>query len=338
MTNMILQSLGRQIISWLPAKCALAKGGATLSPSLRTALTARFLSAVAARCACLPADLDTNLGIDQRLRVKISTSKSALLFGAPHLFIGERSSLDLAATLVKYADCFIDVGANIGLYIFYLRCRDGYLKPIYFFEADPDLFSGLKENISRNGLLNVEGFQVAVAEKVGKAIFFQNRTDDSSGTLIKEDWSKHLLQPIEVDKTSFATFVNERQLKNVCAKVDVEGAEELFFDGARSSLDKLKFLIIEILGPAIGRNFPAKLIREANFHAYYINDYRLEHSPLGDFTYAAPFYNWLFCRESPASLRDKLIGTRFQVIASNQSLKSHRSFNCGYCFGASLSS
>jgi FkbM family methyltransferase len=112
------------------------------------------------------------------------------------------------------------------------------------------------EEKSRNGLLNVEGFQVAVAEKVGKAIFFQNRTDDSSGTLIKEDWSRHLLQPIEVDKTSFATFVNERQLKNVC-EVDVEGAEESFFDGARSSLDKLKFLIIEILGPAIGRNFPA---------------------------------------------------------------------------------
>jgi hypothetical protein len=72
--------------------------------------------------------------------VKISSSKSALLFGAPHLFIGERSSLDLAAALLKYADCFIDVGSNIGLYIFYLRCRDGCLKPIYFFEADPDLF------------------------------------------------------------------------------------------------------------------------------------------------------------------------------------------------------
>src|SRR5262249_19731297 len=119
MTNMILQSLGRQIISWLPAKCAIAKGGATLSPSLRTSLMARFLSAVAARCACLPADLDTNLGIDQRLRVKISSSKSALLFGAPHLFISERSSLDLAAALLRCS--FIDVGSNIELCIFYLR-------------------------------------------------------------------------------------------------------------------------------------------------------------------------------------------------------------------------
>ena len=225
--------------------------------SHRTSLMARFLSAVAARCTCLPADLDTNLGIDQRLRVKISSSKLALLFGAPHLFVGERSSLDLAAALMRYSNCFVDVGSNIGLYIFYLRCRDVSLKPIYFFEADPNLFLSLKKNIIRNGLLNVEGFQVAVADKVGKAIFFQNRTDDNSGTLIKEDWSRHLLQPIEVNKTSFAAFVKERELQNICAKVDVEGAEELFFDGARSSLDKLNFLIIEILGPAIGRNFPA---------------------------------------------------------------------------------
>ncbi len=313
----LLQTIGRQIISWLPAKCAIAKGGATLSPSFRTSLTARFLSAVAARCACLPADLDTNLGIDQRLRVKISSSKSALLFGAPHLLVSERSSLDLAAALLKYADCFIDVGSNIGLYIFYLRCRDLSVKPIYYFEADPDLFSSLKANISRNGFKSVEGFPVAMAEKVGKSIFFQNMTDDSSGTLIKEDWSKHLLQRIEVDTTSFAAFVKERQLKNLLAKVDVEGAEQLFLDGAKSSLDKLNFLIIEILGPAVSRKFPARLIREGNFHAYYINDYRLEYSPSGNFTYVEPFYNWLFCRESPASLYDRLIGTRFQIIASS---------------------
>ncbi len=317
MTNMVLQKVGRRIISWLPAKCSIAKGGATLSPSFRTLLTARFLSAVAARCACLPADLDTNLGIDQRLRVKISSSKSALLFGAPHLFVGERSSLDLASALLKYSDCFIDVGSNIGLYIFYLRCRDLSAKPIYYFEADPDLFSSLKANISRNGLQNAEGFSVAMAEKVGKSIFFKNKTDDSSGTLIKEDWSKHLLQRIEVDTTTFAAFVKERQLKNLLAKVDVEGAEQLFLDGAKSSFDKLNFLIIEMLGPAVGRKIPARLIREGNFHAYYINDYRLEHSPSGDFTYVEPFYNWLFCRESPASLREKLIGTRFQVIASS---------------------
>src|SRR5262245_52933857 len=49
----------RQIISWIPAKCALAKGGPTLLLLLRTSLMARFLSAVAARCACRPVGLDS---------------------------------------------------------------------------------------------------------------------------------------------------------------------------------------------------------------------------------------------------------------------------------------
>jgi FkbM family methyltransferase len=314
MTTMVLQNLGRQIVSWLPAKCLVAKRGATLSPSLRTSLSTRFFSAVAARAA-LPANLDTNLGIDKRLRVKISSSKAALLFGAPHLFVGERSTLDLAGALLEHSSCFMDVGSNIGFYVFYLRFRHQSDKPIYYFEPDPALFSHLNSNIMRNGLENVEGFQVAVADSVGKATFFQNRTDDSSGSLIEEDWSKHDLEPIEVDKTTFAAFVTEHELENVCAKVDVEGAEESFLEGAKSDLDRLKFLIIEILGPAIARGFPARMISEGKFHAYYINDYCLEHSPSGSFTYVAPFYNWLFCRETPARLRDKLVGTKFKIDA-----------------------
>jgi FkbM family methyltransferase len=237
-----------------------------------------------------------------------------LLFDAPRFFVGERSSLDLAAALLQYCSCLIDVGSNMGLYIFYLRGRDLSTKPIYFFEPDPALFSRLASNISRNGFRNVEGFQVAMAEKVGRANFFQNRTDDSSGSLVEEDWSKHRLEPIAVETTSFSTFVNERKLEHVCAKVDVEGAEELFVNGARSSLDKLSFLIIEILGPAIGRSLPTRVIKEGKVHGYYINDYCLEHSVAGEFRYVAPFYNWLFCKENPTALRDKLIQTSFRVI------------------------
>lgn len=311
---MTMRSVAKHIISLLPGKVALTKSGASLLPSFRNALTIRFLNAVAEGCAGLPADLDTNLGIDHKLRVRVSSSKSMLLFGAPKLFVGERASLDLAVALLKHSSCFLDIGSNIGLYIFYLRCRDKSLKPIYYFEPDPALFSRLETNIARNRIKHVRGFQVAMAEKSGKDIFFQNRTDDNSGTLVQGDWSQDALKPIEIDKTSFAEFVSKYHLENVCVKVDVEGAEELFFDGAKASFDQLNYLIIEILGPAVSRGFPSKVIREGNLQAYYINDYKLEYSPFGNFSYVAPFYNWLFCRESPTALRNKLIGTKFRVV------------------------
>ena len=158
-----------------------------------------------------------------------------------------------------------------------------------------------------------------MADKSGKAIFFQNETDDSSGTLVQDDWLQHTLKPIEVDKISFGEFVSKYHLSNVCAKVDVEGAEESFFVGARSSLDRLNYLIIEILGPAVQRGLPSKVISGCNFEAYYINDYNLEYSPSGSFAYVAPFYNWLFCRESPTTLRTKLAGTSFRIVFSNAS-------------------
>jgi FkbM family methyltransferase len=311
---MALLQFVKQSLYLLPLKTTIVKGGATARPPLRSKLTARFLSAVAARCKDLPFQLDTNLGIDQKLRIRLSSSKSDLLFGSPKLFIGERASLDLALALSKHCDCFLDVGANIGLYIFYLRCKGLGSKPIYFFEPDPHLFSSLTSNLERNNIENVHGFSLAMAETTGRRTFFRNRTDDLSGTLVQEDWLEATLEPLEIGTTSFSDFARDHGLRNVCAKVDVEGAEDLFFEGASSSLDRLRCLIIEILGPAHERKLPARIITEAGFQAYYINDYRLEYSSSGRFNYVSPFYNWLFCREGPALLRKKLKGTKFKII------------------------
>jgi hypothetical protein len=99
---------------------------------------------------------------------------------------------------------------------------------------------------------------------------------------------------------------------------------KLFFDGAKSTLGKLDYLIIKIHGSAIKRGLPSRIIREGNFHAYYINDYKLEHSLFGECKYVAPFYKWLFCIESPTGLRAKLTGTKFQVVDANASESGSR--------------
>jgi FkbM family methyltransferase len=315
--------LAQYVIS-VPSRAAIIKTGALLPPSLRNGLVLRLLSAFATRCNDLPASLNTNLGIRRNLRVKISSSELTLLFGKPTLFIGERSSLDLTLALFRHTSCFIDVGSNIGIYIFYLRCRDRSDKPIYFFESDPSLFEQLELNISTNRLKCVTGYQAALADSSGKTVLVQIRPDDSSGSLTNVDWSHPILEPIEVERVSFAHFVVAHGLEHVCAKVDVEGDEEAFFDGAKSTLGKLDYLIIKIHGPAIKRGLPSRITREGNFHAYYINDYKLEHSLFGEYKYVEPFYNWLFCIESPTGLRAKLTGTKFQVVEANASESGSR--------------
>lgn len=300
-----IRHLATRCLSSLPLKAAIVRNAAHLPPALRSKLGVRLLRVVAASCSSLPAELRTNLGISSNLSVTVASSKAELIFGAPKLHVAERASLELALQLFNYSDCFLDVGANIGLFLFYLRCNAGSKKPIYFFEPDPDLFSALKSNINANKLDSVTGYQWAMSVVSGQTTFFTNKTDNSSGSLVKEDWSNHTLEPIEVQTTSFSDFVHERRLRGICAKVDVEGAEEAFFEGAKSALDRLSYLIIEILGPAVRRKLPTRIIR-AGFQAYYINDFTLEYTQSGDFTYVPPFYNWLFCREAPTELRGKL--------------------------------
>jgi FkbM family methyltransferase len=317
MAGSVLKSAARHLIAFLPWKGAILRRGASLPPVLRSAASVKFLSEIA-NATGVSVDLDSNLGIDRALRGRIASSKPDLAFGKPKLLIGERSSLDLTRALLQHCECFLDVGSNIGLYVFYLRfsknsCGRFGSKPIYFFEPDPTLFEQLEDNVSRNRLHNVGGFQVAIGNKKGKVIFFRNVTCDSMGTLVKNGQSQHPMEPIEVDQISFDEFAIERRLKNICAKVDVEGAEELFFDGARKCMADTTYLIIEILAPAIERSLPLRLMRDGKFHAYYINDYNLEHSQCGEFTYVHPFYNWLFCKESPSELRDRLKGSRFRV-------------------------
>ena len=70
---------------------------------------------------------------------------------------------------------------------------------------------------------------------------------------------------------------------------------------------------MEMLGPAIKQGMPLRIVQELGFHAYYIHDYQLEHSKDGSFEYVAPFYNWLFCRETPEELK-RLLDARFTVV------------------------
>jgi hypothetical protein len=99
-------------------------------------------------------------------------------------------------------------------------------------------------------------------------------------------------------------------------KVDVENAEASFIDGAATEHERIKFLLIELLEPAIRSGIVSRLIHEWGVQAYYINDHSLEHSTDGSFEYTAPQYNWLFCKLDPHQLAARLRGTRFCVVSS----------------------
>ncbi len=73
-------------------------------------------------------------------------------------------------------------------------------------------------------------------------------------------------------------------------------------------------LILEILEPARKRGLSNHLIQVCGFEGYYINGLTLEYMAAEDWRYIPGEWNWLFCRESPGRLREKLGRSPFRVV------------------------
>jgi len=199
---------------------------------------------------------------------------------------------------------------TMGTSVFFVRDRIGETIPIYLFEPDGKLFDLLYENIIRNKARLMLPYQKAVGSFDGQTTFYRDITSPSQGSLTNDFMREHEIVQVDIEVCTFSQFVKNEKLENACVKVDIENAEFDFLDGANEKLSEVKFLIIEVLGPAVEKGFINRLIKEYSLQAYYIDDYNLRHSTDGYFEYHSPQFNWLFCRENPDSLRHLLAGNR----------------------------
>lgn len=292
----------------------LALGG-SLPPALRTRYSTRFLIALA---SSHPQQglAATNLGISSQLKCLVPATQAQARFGKPSLYAGEFGALELALSLSRDADMFLDIGAHLGMFTFYVSAAGRHGLPIRFMEPDPELFRLIDRNVRSNQLAHVAGYEAAIGSTDGTARFFVNRTDSMSGSLTDVFATQHDVAPVDVRLRSLDSLAIELGFTRACVKVDVENAEFSFLEGAAAALDRVAYLIMEVLGPAHAKGFVPALVAQSGFHAYYINGLQLEPSINGAFTYRAPDYNWLFCRENPSELAERFRGTALKVAQS----------------------
>ena len=273
------------------------------------------MSAIA---GCSPAAaglIETNMGVSNDLQVLLPSAKYQLLYGRPADHTAEYATLELAAFCARGSGAFIDVGANEGMFVFYVanaleRKRDA---DIHFFEPDPVLYERLVANLARNRIA-AHGTMAAVGGSVGRAMFHRNLGDDLSGSLTTAFTHTHATVAVETDVTTLAQHMTAHAVRRACVKVDVEGAAISVWEGARGALDRIDWLICEILGDELKGQLPRRIIAESGWYGYYVRDFELVRSIDGEFEYRAPFYNWLFCPAGPVDLAGLLKGTRFRVL------------------------
>lgn len=297
----------------LPFKLQIIKLAALLPASYKSSVLFRIVSNIATYCN-QSIVIKSNLGINSNYKIEVSISHPIAAFGTPKLYTQEYATLYLLKELLKHSDSFIDVGANLGYFCFYIDEYNPSKKPIHFFEPDPVLFEQLQQNKQKNNKHFI-AHKLAISNTNEPITFYRNLTDDSSGSIKNTFENKHQLEAVTIDSIRFDTFANSLEEQKLLIKVDVEGAEFEFIEGARNKIQSIDFLIIELLQDSIDQKFPEMMIAQHKYHAYYINNFNLEYSNAGEYKYVSPYYNWLFSKYEPAVLGKMLTNTPFVVVA-----------------------
>jgi FkbM family methyltransferase len=188
--------------------------------------------------------------------------------------------LSLIHKLLSYCDCFIDIGANLGVYSVTIA-QVNPQKKVVAVEASKRNYELLKENVRINTLSNCKCILKAVSNQKGTIKFYINPIHDGGGSLIESEFyrtgnvslnvkeyrqrHKEFEHYEEVETTAIDDLVT----LNSIIKIDVEGAE---FDVLKSGVKTFKkglcdVIIVEVLKEKTFYDV-VKLMNGLNYECY----------------------------------------------------------------------
>jgi len=169
----------------------------------------------------------------------------------PVYFLGEyeREISKLVIKIVKQGDVCFDVGANYGWYATLFSSLCGDSGQVHAFEPLPDLFEKLERNMELAGSPeNVFLQPLALGDEI-KDVIIHTFPDLTTGHNSLSPMDQEHYVKTEVKMVTLDSYLSEKNLTRVdFLKVDIEGAELLFLQGARSlfKLDRPPFLLMEM--------------------------------------------------------------------------------------------
>lgn len=165
---------------------------------------------------------------------------------APQLY--DRREINYMLSRLRPGDCFVDVGAHIGLYALLASRRIGPAGRVLAVEACQETHSILNDNLRLNGIANVQVVNIAVSDSRGKATLQIAPENAGRNSLLQ---IANAARSVEVPCEPLGDLLEANGVTSVAGmKIDVEGMEyrilKHFFENAAPTLFP-RFIILEHL-------------------------------------------------------------------------------------------
>ena len=138
----------------------------------------------------------------------------------------------------------LDIGANKGIYTYWMSKKVGKTGKVYAFEPQPELGDFLNDLCASFRLTNVEIVNQGLSDRPGDFTMFRNKVGAGGATLESKFLHKSnsdSLQKVEVTVTTLDDFFQSRSVDRLdFIKCDVEGHELSVFKGGKNTLSKHK--------------------------------------------------------------------------------------------------
>jgi FkbM family methyltransferase len=159
-----------------------------------------------------------------------------------HRGIFEPKSTEIVRKLVKQGDVVLDIGANIGYYTILFSKLVGKNGKVFAFEPTTHFMDILQRNLDANDVTNVEIVKCGLSDKEHT---LEISIGPSSATLHPAPGFDREDKREVINLTTLDIFSENRNIRKIdFIKIDVDGHEPFFFQGAWASLDKYNPIVL----------------------------------------------------------------------------------------------
>lgn len=143
------------------------------------------------------------------------------------------------ARVIQPGDTCIDIGANMGYYSILMSALSGDKGHTIAVEPNPHLCNLLRATAG----INHPGFSVAetaLSDKAGKLVLYiPEQSFGSASILRRTDLASVKQSKVRVNTITFDSLMEQMKMPKVdVIKMDVEGAEQLVFEGMKQAIEK----------------------------------------------------------------------------------------------------